>query len=100
MFPEDRSTRNTVITSHVNFQTMDKQVKIVSQLCFLKGSKPQNVVSATKISLGEQTAVSLLGNTPPSLEAKFRPATSVGYKVLATTYSILPRAGRSVAPVS
>jgi hypothetical protein len=54
MFPEDRSTRNTVITSHANFQKMDKQVKIVSQPCFPKGSKPQNVVSATKISLGEQ----------------------------------------------
>jgi hypothetical protein len=69
MFPEDRSTRNIVITSHANFQKMDKQVNIVSQTClpkidkqvnivsqpcFPKESKPQNVVSATKISLGEQ----------------------------------------------
>jgi hypothetical protein len=54
MFPEDRSTRNIVITSHANFQKMDQQVNIVSQPCFPKESKPQNVVAATKISLGEQ----------------------------------------------
>jgi hypothetical protein len=38
--------------------------------------KPGNVVSATNISLGEQKGVPLLGKTP-SLEAKFRPATTV-----------------------
>jgi hypothetical protein len=91
---------------------MDKQGNIVSQPCFPKGSKPQNVVSATKISHSNLTkishkGVSLLGNTPSSLEAKFRPATSVdtfeqmlwlqSFGVFQFNCSEL---GRSVAPVS